>query len=193
MIQFLKTTIIGGVLFLVPIIILIEIVGAALKITNKLASPMATYIPIESIGDIAILNLLAILVLLLICFLAGLAASSALALRLVESVESKILSKVPGYDLYKWKLTDSPDDEKMKPVLVRFDEFWQIAFEIEPIEGGKVAVYLPGAPDPWLGSVCFIPEANIKRLDLKLASALEVLRALGKGSNERLRLYLQES
>ena len=193
MIQFLKTTIIGGVVFMVPIIILIEIVGAALKITNDLASPLTAFIPIKSIGDIAVLNLLAIMVLLLICFLAGLAVRSALAVKLVESVESKILSKVPGYELYKWKLTDSPDAEKMKPVLARFDESWQIAFEIELIEGGKVAVYLPGAPDPWSGSVCFVPETHIKPLDLNLASALEVLRALGKGSNERFRLYLQES
>ncbi len=193
MIQFLKTTIIGGVLFMVPIIILIEIVGEALEITDKLAAPMAAFIPIESIGNIEVLNLLAIVVLLLICFLAGLAANSALAVMLVGSVESKFLNKVPGYELYKWKLTDSPDDENMKPVLVRFHDSWQIAFEIEHIEGGKVAIYLPGAPDPWSGSMCFVPEAHIKPLDLKLSSALEVLRSLGKGSNEKLRLYLQES
>lgn len=191
--QFLKTTIIGGAVFIVPIIILIEIFGEALAITNKLASPMAAHIPIDSTGAIAVLNLLAILVLLLICFLAGLAANSALAVRFVASVESNILSKAPGYELYKWKLTGMPEDEKMRPILVRFDRFWQIAFEIEHIEGGNVAVYLPGAPDPWSGSVCFIPEVHIKRLDLKPASVLEVLRALGKGSNDRLRLYLQES
>ena len=40
----------------------------------------------------------------------------------------------------------------MRPVLARFENSWQIAFEIERIPGGIITVYVPGAPDPWSGS-----------------------------------------
>jgi hypothetical protein len=46
----------------------------------------------------------------------------------------------------------SPEDiEGMSVAAVRFDDLWQIGFEIERFEGGKVALFLPGSPDPWSG------------------------------------------
>jgi uncharacterized membrane protein len=42
MLRFLKTIVLGGILILVPIIILIAVIGKALQITNKLALPLST-------------------------------------------------------------------------------------------------------------------------------------------------------
>ena len=58
--RFLKTTVIGGIVFLVPlIIIIVAIIGKALEIMKKVAEPLSALIPIESVGDIAIVNLIA--------------------------------------------------------------------------------------------------------------------------------------
>jgi uncharacterized membrane protein len=37
MLRFLKTTLLGGILFLVPIVIFIAVIGKALQITSKFA------------------------------------------------------------------------------------------------------------------------------------------------------------
>ena len=68
MLRFLKTTVLGGILFLVPIIIFIAIIGKALKITNKLATPIAGLLGVDAIAGIAVAQLLAIGILVLICF-----------------------------------------------------------------------------------------------------------------------------
>ena len=195
MVQFLKTTLIGGIVFMVPIIIFIAIIGKAIKLTNKLAAPVSALIPVDAIGNIAVADLLALVIILLICFLAGLAAKSTLARKSVSNLESRVFSKIPVYGFVKSKIDAIVQPEKaegMKPVLAQFDDYWQIVFEVERITGGTVAIYLPGAPDPWSGSVCFVTEDRIQPLELTLPPVLRTLRGLGKGSNEQLRAYLKK-
>lgn len=192
MLQFIKTTVLGGVLFLVPIVILVAIIGKALALANQLAVPLAEVVPIESIAGFAVVNLLAFLILVLVCFLAGLAAKTAPARRFVDSLEAKVLSKIPAYDFLKSKITamvPADEAEGLKPVLARFDDAWQIAFEVERTRGGMVTLFLPGAPDPWSGSVCYMTEDRIKSLDVNLLPTLNALKGLGKGSVEKLHPY----
>ncbi len=41
MVQFLKTTVIGGIVFMVPIIIFTDIIGKAIELTTKLTAPVS--------------------------------------------------------------------------------------------------------------------------------------------------------
>jgi uncharacterized membrane protein len=75
----------------------------------------------------------------------------------------------------------------MSVVVARFDDLWQIGFEIERIEGGKVAVFLPGSPDPWSGSVCIAEADRVTPVDLPVAAVAKMVRRLGRGANEALR------
>jgi len=195
MFRFLKTTLIGGIVFMVPIVIFAMIITKALELTNKLAVPLSAMMPIDSIGHVAVVDLLALIIILLICFMAGLAAKTAYARKYLSLLESKVLSKFPAYDFLKSKmytLLQAEEAEGMKPVLVRFDDSWQIAFEVENIPGGTSAVYLPGAPDPWSGSVCFVTEDRIQSLDAPLPVIIRTLKGLGKGSSEQFHVYLKK-
>jgi uncharacterized membrane protein len=128
--------------------------------------------------------------------LAGLLARATLARRLVDALEANVLAKLPAYALLKTKTQSmlSPDDiEGMSVAVVRFDDAWQIGFEIERIEGGKVALYLPGAPDPWSGGVCVMEEDRVTPLDLPVAAAAKMVRLLGRGANEALRDHMRST
>jgi len=189
MLRFLKTTVLGGILFLVPIIIFIAIIGKALKITNKLANPIVGLLGVDAIAGIAVAQLLAIGILVLICFIAGLAAKTPRAKKFVQSLEVNVLEKIPAYELLKAKTQNAlnfEDTEAMSPVMARFDDSLQLAIEIERIEGGHVVIFLPGAPDPWSGSVCVVTEDRITPLDLTVKSATNLMKRLGKGSIDAL-------
>ena len=195
MFRFLKTTVIGGIVFLIPIVIFAMIITKALELTNKLAVPLSAILPIDSIGHVAVVDLLALIIILLICFIAGFAAKTAFARKHLSLLESKVLSKFPAYDFLKSKIytvLQAEEVEGIKPVLVRFDDSWQIAFKVENIPGGTSAVFLPGAPDPWSGSVCFVTEDRIQSLDAPLPDIIRTLKRLGKGSSEQLHTYLKK-
>lgn len=188
--QFLKTTVIGGILFLVPVIFFIAVIGKALEITDEMATPLAAVLPVDSIGGLAVVRILAIVILVLICFVAGLAASTVIAKKLVGALEANVLSKLPAYELLKSKSQSilSPEDiEEMIPVVARFDDSWQVAFEIERIEGGKVVIFVPGAPDPWSGKVSVVTADRITPLHLTIPDVAKMARRLGRGANEALR------
>jgi len=52
MFGFIRTRILGGLLFLFPIVMVIAIIGKALEITNKLSAPLAGLLPIDSMGGL---------------------------------------------------------------------------------------------------------------------------------------------
>jgi uncharacterized membrane protein len=192
MLKLIRTTIVGGIIFLIPIAILIAVIAKGLQATGVIARPVAAVFPVY-IGGIAVAQVLAIVFLLLICFMAGLLARLALARRAVGALEANVLSRVPAYALLKTKTQSmlSPDDiEGMSVVVMRFDDSWQIGFEIERVEGGKVALFLPGSPDPWSGSVCIAEEDRVTPLDLPVAAVANMARRLGRGANEALRGHL---
>ena len=193
--RFIKTTVLGGILFLVPIVIFIIVIGKALQLIDKVAAPMATLLPVESVRGLAVVQLIALALLILICFIAGLAARSATTRGLVNSLEANVLDKIPAYALMKAKTGSvlTPEDTRdMQPVLIQFDDSWQVAFEVEKLDDGKSLVFLPGAPDPWSGSVCAVSAERLQALPLNIREVSELMKRLGKGSSEALRAALTE-
>ncbi len=184
--QFIKTTIIGGLVFLVPLVIVVVVLGKAFSLMMGLAKALDAWIPANSIGGIALVNLLAVVAIVLLCFIAGMAARSRLGNKIFRSLESTLLGGIPGYAFIKG-FTDSMASgdkaaEGFVPVVARFDDSAQIGFEVERIENGSVAIYLPGAPNPWSGSVVYVSEDRVDRLDMTVSEAIKSLRQLGRGS-----------
>jgi len=183
--NFIKTTTIGGIVFMVPIIIIIVILGKAFELMLKVARPIDKLIPIESIGGIAVANLLALLAILVVCFVAGVAARSPLAKKFYRAIDNGLLA-IPGYAFVKAH-TDSmklgqAEAKSMQPVMVRFDDNSQIGFEIERLDKGQVVIYLPGAPDPWSGRVVYFHTDRVKKLELSVSEAINNISRLGRGS-----------
>lgn len=190
MLAFLKTTCLGGIVFLVPIVLFIAVIDQALNVVASLAAPIAAAFPISSIGDLAIVHIVALLILVFACFLAGLAAKTAVAERVVQSLEANILDKIPAYALMKMKagsMLSVDDAGDMLPVLVEFVDYWQMGFEVEKLDQERSLVFLPGAPDPWSGSVRVVLSNRITKLDTNINAVAIMMKALGKGSSQALR------
>ena len=189
--NFIKTTVIGGLLFLVPVVVLIFVLMQAFGLMLQVAEPIGELIPIESIGGVALANIIVVLLILVICFIAGLFATKKVFTRFQEYIESKILLKIPGYGLVKG-ITNSMkmSEEASKnflPVLVRLADFEQLGFEIERADDKKAVVYLPGSPNPWSGTVVMADVEQVNRLDISVPDALAYMERLGIGSADLLK------
>ena len=187
---FLKTTIIGGIVFLTPIVVIFAIIGKAFEIMRKVADPLSRWVSIDSVGAVAVVDFIVFALIVLVCFVAGFAARTEYASKLVDVLESRILSHIPAYAFVKGmtaSVAGAEDGSGMTAVLARLDDYWQVAFEIERIAGGNVVVYLPGAPNPWSGSVCVMTENRIRPIDATMMSTVQNIRHLGRGSGDLLR------
>lgn len=186
--KFLKTTIIGGLLFLVPVVAVVVVVGKALNLMKTVAEPVAKVLPIDSFGGVAIVNILAAIIVLLISFLAGLLARTSAAKKFAGAIESALLSKIPGYTLVKGvtdKIT-SPDTEGIHSILVSLGSSSRVAIEMERVSKDRVVVYIPSSPNPWTGEVLVVNANQVERLDRPITTVIDHVEQLGGGSSRYL-------
>jgi len=194
--SFIKTTLIGGLFFVIPIVLVLLIIGKILEIFRKLVTPIADIIPLETIGGITLSGIIALLVLLLLCFIAGLFANTKKANDLKNWIEATILSNIPGYTLLKG-MTESAigvDSENLKDViLVDIEEVWQIGFLMDEIDDELSSVYIPGAPNPMSGDVFFVKNERLKKLDLPELSAMKIYKKMGLDAKQILKGEINHS
>jgi len=191
--NFVKDIIIGGVLFFIPLIILIVILQKALQIAAVLVVPIIKLLNVTHIFGIGVEIIISIVTILFVLYLAGLIARTKKAKAAITKLEDSLLSKVPGYDMIKStgaSFVGFEENSAYKTVLARIEDAWQYGFLIEEIEGDQCAVYIPGAPNPMSGSVYILENNRIKKTDIPLSAAMKSLRGLGKGSNELVKNYL---
>ncbi|QLC66482.1 DUF502 domain-containing protein [Flavobacterium sp. LPB0248] len=188
--KILKATFLGGILFLVPLVVLLIVLEKGYGLVQKTTLPLVSTLPKVSVLGLAIQELVGILIIILICFIAGLLARTAAAEKLVQKLEDGILSFVPGYSFMKSMNEnilglESKDD--LKVILVPTDAGLQFAFLIEQVSDEKFTVFIPDAPNPWSGSVVFVDKKDITEIDITQKQALACIRKLGYGSEELLK------
>jgi uncharacterized membrane protein len=190
LINVVRATIVGGLLFLVPFVVLIIIFGKALRITRTILNPVAERFPVESLIGLETPKILAFFALVLVCLFAGLFAKTTTAKKMVSWLENAILSNLPGYSFIKnlgEEVAGTTSTQGYQTVLVKFDDAWQIGFLIERIDGGRVVVFIPDAPNPLAGGVFIFDEDRITPLKSTSAASITCLRKLGVGAGDVLK------
>jgi len=187
--KFILTTVLGGVLFLIPFVLVVVLVGKGFMIMRTIAEKVNMFLPWDSVAGLPIVDVLAVLFLISCCFIAGLVARSSWARDLRNRVDDLLLQLVPGYAWIKG-MTGSVSNEEaaagFKPVWIRLDDQYQVGFEVERCEGDLVAVFLPGAPDPRTGTLSYVESDRIEDLDSSFNDVSKNFRRLGMGSAAKI-------
>lgn len=187
-VHFLWSTIIGGVFFLVPVVFLGIILSQAVGYMMVIAEPLAHLIPIDTIADVVLANLIAIFTVVALCFLAGLAARQAFAGKAVKLLESKVLMKVPGYSMIKNVVNgfDAKASAGLKPVAISLGTAERLGFEIQVLPDGRSVIYIPSVPSPWSGITQVLPAEQITYLDVPVTKIVEITENYGLGIGDVL-------
>lgn len=187
--RFIADTLIGGVLFLIPLVFLVAVIGKAFQVMKVIATPLGNLIPIDSLGGLAMVEILTVLVMILCCLVAGMLARSPWGKKLNQKLDTVLLQMIPGYSWVKGMTGDVRDEEAesvMKAVLVRFDDQFQVGFEVDRDENGLAAIFLPGAPDPRSGTVSYVTVDRVQAIDIGFGSVMKICKNLGRGSTSVL-------
>ena len=181
----MKTTILGGILFLAPLAIVAIILNKVFQISITVSKPLGKFLPLETYAGVASVNLVAILLIVLVCYIAGLIAKQAFFSNRLQRLDGMLIDLIPGYAIFKGTVGSASSDEAlaamMTPVLVRFDDYEQIAFEIEKDETHSV-LFLPGSPSAWSGTSVVAENTRIRKLNIPTHQAARLLRAFGRGT-----------
>ncbi|UCD47693.1 MAG: DUF502 domain-containing protein [Deltaproteobacteria bacterium] len=183
--EFAKTTLVGGILVILPIYLSILLMAKALSGILALLSPVAAQLP----DWLPYRQLVTIGIAIGGCFLVGLAVRTGWGGRAKRSADRILLEKIPGYTLlrgFSGRFAGREEGEAFAVALVEIEEGLVPAFVIEQHEDGRYTVMVPSVPTPMAGSVYILPPERVHLVNVPLATALNVISRWGAGSKDLL-------
>ena len=183
--RFVKTTLVGGLVIVLPIWVAALLLIKAIKGALGVLRPIATLLPQNIVHE----NVVAVALLLIICFSAGLLMRAALTRRMVGWFETKFLEYIPGYSLLRsitQRLTGQAEDQSFQAALVVIEDALVPAFIVECHADGQYTVFVPASPTPATGAIYILPAERVHRLDVPLHRVLSCVSNWGEGSGELL-------
>jgi uncharacterized membrane protein len=183
LLNLLRTTITGGILFLLPVVLIIVILNKARLILVKISAPITDRLP-DIILGLDGSKLITIVLLILICFVSGLLFRSPTVRRWINKLEDEYLSYLPGYTMMKSITSDvigDKNDHGLVTVLVLEEETWQVGFLIEENKD-HCTVFFPEAPRHESGELKIVPLSWVTKVNVKTRETTKSLQRYGKGT-----------
>lgn len=183
LLSFLRTTLLGGVLFVLPVWLAVLLLIKAIMQLRVFVKPVTTELP----PDLAHPRIIAILVLLLLCFLVGFLIRTAIGSQVRSALEKAVLNKLPGYSLirgFTGRLTDFEKTESFQPALIEIEESLMPGFLIEEHEGNRCTVFVPSAPTPLAGSIYIITRNRVHLVDVPMLAMMQSISKWGGGNSK---------
>jgi uncharacterized membrane protein len=190
LLEFLKTTALGGLFVLLPLLLLYLALGEALGLVVAIATPIADLFPADTFAHEKYPVLIAVLLLLGVSFALGLAMRAERGRSLGQWLERTTLRRLPMYGALKTLIARFAESEKcgaFRPALLISGEGQRdVAYVIEDHGDGQMTVMLPWAPTPLAGSVRIVDRDHVELLDASFADLTRVLSEWGIGTREML-------
>ena len=178
-----KTTLIGGVLIVLPIYLSVLMVAKTLSVIVALLAPVTATIP----AGAQFRQLIAVLIVLAVCFVAGIVVRTGAGLRAKNAFERSVLEKIPGYELVRGLTARVSGDERegaFRPALVEIEDALSPGFIIEELEDGRYTVLVPSVPTPAAGALFILPRERVHPVDVPFTQAVKVISKWGAGAGE---------
>lgn len=186
LVEFTKTTLIGGLLIILPIYVSVLLLAKAVKGLLALVAPVTAQIP----AAVEFRQVAAILLLAAVCFVAGLIVRTGPGLRAKNAFERGVLEKLPGYTVLRGlagRISGHADEPTFAPALVEIEDALVPALIVEALEDGSYTVLVPSVPTPMAGAVYILPGDRVHPVDLSFTKALSVFSRWGSGAGDFVR------
>ena len=190
LLDFLKTTAMGGLFVLLPILLLYLLLAEALDLIVALATPIADLFPEGTFGKVEFPVIFGLVLILGLSFVIGLGLRAKIARRSGRWFERTVLDRLPAYNALKSLTTGFAEAGKAgafkAAVLTSSDGDREFVYVIEDHGDEDLTVLVPWAPAAFAGSVKIVDRDRIKFLEANLGDVSRVLGHWGVGVRELL-------
>lgn len=189
--EFIKTSLVGGLFVVLPLLLFYLLLAELLELVVALATPIADLFPEGTFDQVSMPLLMGLALIVGASFVFGLALRSAALRRSGRWVEDTLLHRLPLYkavkSLARGLVGDQEETAFRSAVLHSADEEREIVYVIEEHEDGQLTVLVPWAPASFAGSVKIVGSSRIEMLDTSVGEASKVLGHWGVGARDLVR------
>ncbi len=189
-IEFIKTTLLGGVLIIVPAAAIVFLLTKVARGIRHALDPLATQLP----PTVQFPYVIEVASIIGICFIAGLLIRTGPGRWVGGITERYVFERVPGYTLVKTltgRSLSGAVDEGAIPALVEMEEGLAPALIIERHAEGYVTVFVPSPPVPTVGQAYIFESSKVHPVDVPLAKFVSCITKWGIGAQE-MRLAMRK-
>ena len=186
--EFFKSTVVGGLLVLLPLTIFVYALVWVFNLVHKAISPLTKIIMETSTMQVIIADVVAIGLLVLVCFLVGMVVRTRLGRWMYALIESRLLRRTPGYSMIKETVSQFLDKDKQSPfssvALARIFESDTLVsvFVTDRHADGSYTVFMPTGPNPTSGNIYHLGAENVFPVDVSVEDAMRSIISCGAGS-----------
>ena len=188
LLEFLKTTLVGGLAIVFPLLLFYLLFGEILDAIIALATPIAQLFPEESLAFIRNPDILAWVLIFSSSFAFGLAIRFRWLARLASWVESHTLALLPFYRAVKQAsrglIGISSSDTFLGAMFHSGEGTDEMVYIIEELEDGRFVILVPFAPASFTGSVKIVDAQRITPLSTSAGEVSRVIAHWGVGTAE---------
>jgi uncharacterized membrane protein len=184
-ISIIKTTVIGGVIFLIPFFIVVVIIMKAMELVGKIIRPWAIKLGVDGFAGKATITILVAIILILLCFVAGMIAKSGRFTSRFPMLDEMADRLIPGYEILKAQSGEAGVEnvrDAWQAICLKTEDGWFIAFIVEKNASGYCTVFIPHAPKMESGEVRLLPLASMEYLPITAKEARQYLKRFGAGA-----------
>ncbi|MCC6848437.1 MAG: DUF502 domain-containing protein [Deltaproteobacteria bacterium] len=182
---FVQTTILGGVLVVMPLVLTALLLAKAVAAVVAMLRPIATHLP----AGLPLPEIVALVIVIGACFCAGAIVRTGPGRRLKEELDRRLLERIPGYTLIRGlagRITGQEQGSTFAACLVEIEDALAPAFIVEEHADGRYTVFVPSIPTPAAGTVYILDAHRVHVVDVPFAKAVSVISRWGAGSRDLL-------
>jgi uncharacterized membrane protein len=178
--RFLWTTLLGGVVVILPVALLVVGLLAAVDWVRAGLAPAVGWIP----STLRYPTLIAAGGVLGVCFVAGILVRTAVGRGLGRLAEKGVLNRIPGYGVFRTLSRGILGEDRagLQVVRVALDDHELLGFLMERAPDGRCVIFIPSVPTPAVGSLIIVPLDRVRILDVPVKQAIASLGQWGIGS-----------
>jgi uncharacterized membrane protein len=183
LVRFVKVTLIGGLLVVLPLWVSLLLLFKAIKGAMTMLLPIAKLLPQTVVHE----KVTALVLLLLICFAVGLLIRTELGKGIGDWLEQHLLGRLPGFSLIRGMIRQfagEKDEQSFQPALVEIEEALVPAFIIEKHTDGQFTVFVSSSPTPMAGAIYILQPERVHPVDVPLRKAMVCVTKWGAGAAE---------
>ena len=193
--KFFITTILGGLLVILPIVIILWAFNMLIRFIVSNITPV-TMIVDKFISVRYLPEIISAIIIVIICFLVGLSVRTKLGNWIHINIEEKILTKIPGYNMVKGAINQLISTEKKtKPfsqvVLFKLfnNEVLLTGVITDDEDEEYVTIFCATAPNPTSGFIYHVLRKDVFLVDISVEDAMRTVFSGGSGSSMLLKRY----
>jgi len=186
--SFLKTSLLGGVVVILPVAILAAVSVWIFNLVTGLIEPLTRLLIEDSQVNEYTAEVLVIILVIVSCFFVGVTVRTRLGAFLYRLIETRILKLAPGYSMIKdtvLQIFGSRKDSPFSSVAIAriFGNDTRVtAFITDTHADGSYTVFVPTGPNPTSGLIYHLDGKYVQPVNIPVQDAMRSIISCGAGS-----------